>query len=215
MHKYYIEFIDVLLWIEFFAALTGIFYFRSLKNSYWKWFSIYLVLIFIQEFFWFLFSDHFSPTIKHGYFGVFGIPVQFIFLFWLYAFKSLKNKKLFLICTLIYGITIPLYIEKISVILSVNYAVGTTIIMILVLLEFIKQIRNDEIVRFKENKMFYINIGVILFYIGTYPFFAFYETFFNNYVDLYNAYVLYFRISSFLIYLLYIASFVWGKHRIS
>lgn len=209
------ELVDVLIGAEFLAALIGIIYFKRLKNSYWKWFSVYLVIIFISEFFWYLFADQISSSIKQIYFGVFVFPFQFMFLIWLYAMKSLKNKKLFIVCTILYVVTIPFYLENINPLFTINYAVGTTIIAFLVVMEFIKQLKNDDILKFKENKMFYINIGVILFFVGNFPLFAFYYTLYCDYVEIWNFCFLYFRITSSLLYLLFIASFIWGKHQTS
>jgi len=215
MLEYYSYIGNLLLGIEFFSALVSIFYFQKVKHSHWKWFAIYLIFIFIQEFFW-KFTPSFIGIRKQDYYVFFGIPIQYLFFYWLYAFKSLKNRKLFIICFLVYSITyIPLeiYFKKIDVVYSLNLTVGTILLTLLIVLEFIKQIKNDDILKFKENKMFYINIGVILFYIGTYPLFAFYDFFSKGtYTNIWNIYFLYFLITNCIMYLLFIASFIWGRN---
>jgi len=208
---------DFLLGIEFISALIGSLYFLKLKNTYWKWFCLYLIFIFIQEFYWFYNSSLFG-IIKQDYFTYFGIPIQYLFLFWLYALKSIKSKKIFLICLTIYISTyfpFELYYNKVNAVYSLNLTVGTILLAFLVVLEFIKQIKTDDILKFKKNKMFYINIGVVLFYIGTYPFFAFYNTLLNEpFINLGNFYYLYFKTSVCLMYLFFIASLIWGKHQL-
>ncbi len=226
--KYFEELMlsEILLGIEFLAGLVAVFYFFRLKNSYWKWFCVYLVFIFVQELFWFPKFSFFGITKpeftkvfdmdKQDYYAYWGIPVQYLFFFWLFALRSLKNKKLFIGFSLIYIATYIL-IKKIfgtelHIVYESNLATGTLLLSILVVLEFRRQIRTDEIFNFTRSKMFYITVGMILFYIGTFPFFALYETLIeDDNVKLWNGYFLYFKISNCIMYLLFIASFLWGK----
>jgi len=200
--------------VEFLSALVAIFYYPKLKHSYWKWFIFYLFFISLQECFWKYTSSVFEIR-KQNYYAFFGIPIQYLFFYWLYALKSLKNRRLFLICSLLYLVTfIPseLYGQEIRTIYPVNLTIGSIILIVLIVLEFLKQVKNDDILRFKENKMFYINIGTGLFYVGTYPFSAFFNELLKpEHVWLWNGYYLYFLISNCLMYLLFTASFIWGK----
>ncbi len=202
-----------LLVAQFLAALVGTFYFFRLKNSYWKWFAIYLVFIFIQEFFWRNRSSFFGVPMK-GYYIYFGTVLEWIFFYWLYALKSLKKKRLFLVCSLIYLITIGIAIlssKDINQVSGLSLNVGTIILTLLVVLEFIKQIKNDDILRFRENKMFYINIAMVLFYLGSYPFHVYAKELYNEHKTIYDVYFTYFLISNCIMYLLFTASFIWGK----
>ena len=215
--NYYPILHKILLGLEFISALVGFIYLFKLKNSYWKWFSIYLIVIFIIEF---LGDNNISlfGLKKRELYSFIGIPIQYLFLYWLYALKSLKNKKLFILFTFIYISTyfpVEIYLKKIKLLYSLNLTVGTILLTFLVVLEYIKQIKNDNILKFKENKMFYINIGVIFFYIGTYPFFAFHDILSKEpYIKIWNMYYIYFLVSNYLMYLLFTASFIWGKHRL-
>lgn len=205
----------LLLGLEFIAALVSFLYFFKLKNSYWKWFSIYLIFIFSQEFYWFLNKSLIGIT-KQDYYTFIGIPIQYLFFFWLYAYKSLNNKKLFIVFIILYlstYIPVEIYYEKINLVYPLNLTVGTILLTILIILEFKKQIITDDILKFKENNMFYINIGVVFFYIGTYPYFAFQNILSKEpYTNIWNIYYYYFLLSNFIMYSLFIASFIWGKH---
>jgi len=202
----------MLLICEFLAAFTGVIYLLRLKKSYWKWFSIYLIIVFLQECFW-MNNSSFDKEYQIVYYIFLGIPLEYIFLYWLYAFKSLNNKKLFLISVLSYVIVlIILYFFKgLYEIYSLSINVGTIILVGLIILEFIKQIRNDDILKFKENKMFYINIGLILFYVGSYPFQVFGKELQESHLNVWNVYYAYFLVANCIMYLLFTASFVWGK----
>ncbi len=201
--------------LEFFSACTGIIYIGRNKNSYWKWFALYLILTFINDTLLIRLLPYFNIKKQHFY-AYWGLPIQFIFLYWLYALKSLKSKELFVIFSSIYVLSfipIELYFEKLKVIYSFNYIVATLLLMILVFLEFRKQIQNDDILEFKKNKMFYVNFGVMLFYVGTLPFFGLYNLILKD-PAIWNYYYLYFLISNCIMYLLFAASFIWGKPKL-
>jgi hypothetical protein len=205
---------SALLVTQFIAALVGCVYFFKLKENYWKWFSVYLVVIFIQEYF-LTHTSIFSLDIKNQYNLFIGMPLEFIFLYWLYAHRSLNNKKLFLLFSIVLILSI-LFISSMSnfrTAISLILNVGSLLLIILVILEFIKQIRNDDILKFKENKMFYINLGVVLFYFGSLPFHVFQKYLYQDYTVFIEYYYLYFLTANCIMYLLFTASFIWGKER--
>ncbi len=206
------QFLDI---TEGIAAITGIIYFKKLKNSYWKWFVLYLVFIFIAE----IFSKYFLielPKIRKYYYDYFVIPIEFLFFYWLFAKKSLNSNRLFNWSCFIYSIFYILHLfhmDQVRIISSMSYTVGVFLLAIMVYLEFIKQIKSDEIIHFQTNKMFYINMGVMLFYVGTLPFFAFDKFIFEHLFEVWNYYYTFFLISVNLMYILFTLSFIWGKSK--
>jgi len=198
--------------MQFLAAAIGMFYLIRLKNSYWKWFSVYLIIILAQELFW-RYNPWFSASYRTAYFVFFGVPLQFIFLYWLYAYKSLKNKRLFILSVLGYVLTLAIFtfFKELNDVLSLSFNFGSIILIVLLILEFVKQIQTDAILRFKENKMFYINLGLILFYIGNYPYHVFSVELYENYRSIWSMYYIYFLFANCIMYLLFSVSFIWGK----
>lgn len=195
------------------AALVGLFYYKKLKHTYWKWFVVYLIFISFSELISRFGLEDLSKIRKY-FFGFFVIPIEFIFFYWLYAKKSLKLKRLFLISSFIYLFFYSLNflnLDQVRIISSMSYTVGVFLLAIMVYLEFIKQIKSDEILNFYSNKMFYINIGILLFYIGTLPFFAFDKQLYLNNNELWSNYKTYFLFSVNIMYLLFTASFICGK----
>ncbi|MEP0264764.1 hypothetical protein [Dokdonia sp.] len=89
--------------------------------------------------------------------------------------------------------------------------VGTIILTVLIVCEFIKQIKNDDILKFWENKMFYINTAVVLCHIGSYPYNVYGKLLYYKYPQIWDIYNAYFYIASYIMYLLFAASFIWGK----
>jgi len=205
--------LDYLLYfMEGFSALVAIIFFKSVKKDYWKYFVMYLTAIFLFETLGRY--GNLSSFLKMKYYNNIVIPFQFIFFFWLYGIKSLKNKKLFWILFILYFISfIPseLYFKGSNIIYSFNYTFGCLLLMILVIMEYYKQINSDDIINFQKNRMFYINLGVTLFYIGTLPFWTFYALLFYEQKEIWNIYYSYNLISDILMYILFSISFIWGK----
>lgn len=173
---------------------------------------MFLIAIFCCELFG-KFGARFISYSNPSFFNYFVIPLEFIFFFWLYAYQSFKNKKLFYVFTLIYLLSFilnELYFIKNKNIFSFNYTVGSFLLMFLVVIEYYRQINSDDILNFTKNKMFYINLGVTLFYIGSLPFWAFYIQLLEH-RTIWDLYLIYFRLSGIIMYLLFASSFIWGK----
>lgn len=195
------------------AAFTAIIYFKEIKKTPYRYFAFYLILIFCCEIFGLFALNYFSIT-KNLFFNYFVIPLEFLFFYWLYGCQSLQNKKLFIGFSALFLLAfIPneLYFVKNKHIFSFNYTFGSLLLMFLVIMEYYKQINSENILNFAKNKMFYINLGVTLFYIGTLPFWTFYFQLLSDYREIWDAYLKYFRISGILMYLLFASSFIWGK----
>ncbi|WP_340201565.1 hypothetical protein [Ascidiimonas sp. W6] len=205
---------SILFLVQLVAALAGCFYFFKLKTSYWKWFGVYLVILFIQQH---LLKYVFPNMVasKNVYYLLFGIPLEYIFLYWLYAKQSLKKEKLFYIFSILYIVTVLIswFVQETDDALSISLNTGSLLLTVLVVLEYLKQISDDSILKFRENSMFYINVGVILFYIGAHPFHVFQKYLYADYKVFIEYYYVYFLGANCSMYLLFIASFVWGKKK--
>lgn len=203
---------NLLLKLEILASVVGMLLIYKHKSTYWIYFVFYLTFISFADYFSLEITNFFNIK-KQLYYAYIVIPIQFIFFYWLYALKSLKNKQLFWVCIILYllsFIPVELYFSKLKVVYSFNYTIGTLILMYLVILEFKKQIVTDDILQFPRNKMFYINFGVILFYVGNLPFFGLYNLLIKE-LSIWNIYYIYYLISNCIMYLLFSASFIWGK----
>lgn len=203
---------ETLIVLQFITVIVALFCLPKLKNSHWKWFVFYICIVFIVEALsrWGL-KNHSSYRVY--LYDFFGIPIQFLFFYWLYANKSLRNKRLFWICCGIYILSfLPYFMifTKVNIVYSLSYTVGNILLMLLVFLEIFKQIKSEKILEFRTNMMFYINIGIMFFYIGTLPFFSFYGLIYKNHALWVNYYA-FFMVANHVMYLLFIAALIWGK----
>ena len=193
------------------AAVVAVLKYKKFKDSYWKWFIYYLIFIFIAETVSKFILCYFTSYRSYFYDFVV-IPIEFIFLYWLCSFRSLANKKLFWVsCGIFMFSLLPYFVfEGSSVVNSFNYIVGTFLLSIMIILEYNKQMKTDDILRFRENIMFYINTGACLFYVGTLPLFSFNGLIWKDKDIFYNYYLL-FLIAGILMYILFSIALLWGK----
>lgn len=201
---------------EAIAALASIIFYKKIKNSHYRYFSLFLIIIVCCETFGKYGGMYFSYS-KVVFYNYFVIPFEFIFMYWLYAYQSLKKKKLFWIFTstfILSYVVNELFFIKNKQIFSFNYTFGSLLLMCLVIMEYYRQINSENILNFSKNRMFYINLGVTLFYIGTLPFWAFYLQLYEH-KEIWSLYFSYFLLSGIVMYLLFAISFVWGKQNYS
>lgn len=207
---YKLLFVTILL-CEIIAAITSYYLSKKTNEKIWKFFSNYLIAVAIIDAFG-SYGNEIVSFVKADYYNYFAIPIQFVFFYWLYS-TSLNNKTIFYISLIAYLLSfIPseLYFIDKKVIFSFNYTFGCLILLVLIVMEFFKQINSPDILNFRDNRMFYINLGITLFYIGSLPFFTFYNLLLS-YENTWNIYYFYTQFSGIAMYLLFAASFIWGK----
>lgn len=131
------------------AALASILFYKKIKDSHYRYFSFFLIIIFSCEIFGKYGGAYISYS-KNAFYNYFVIPFEFIFLYWLYAYQSLNRKTLFWIFTvgfLLSYIPNELYFLKNKQIFSFNYTLGSLLLMFLVIMEYYKQINSDNILK--------------------------------------------------------------------
>lgn len=212
INKIFVENLDNFrLFLQVLTVIVSLIYLKGLKKEFWKWFSFYLgIVVFFEVFF--KFNNEFIFINKSKFYELLIIPFQFFFLYWMY---SIKNMKIFYIVSSIYFISLFIdtfiFKESKKLVFSFSYCIGNILLFSLIIKEFVNLFKSDEIIYFKSNKMFYINFGNFFFYVGTLPFIVFYDYLKVNHTNLFHIYIYFFKFSICIMYLFYIASFIWGK----
>ena len=217
----YDKFILGLHILEAAACLTGFLVWKKIKNTYWKWFAVYLlVIILIEGAGWVL--NAYDPEMKAAakLFRYFGMPVQMLFFYWLFykEFRESSRKKLPIIAAAIflvahlYDLIADHSLEK--WINSFSYTVGNVLLAGLVLVFFFKYIQTERILTFRSDMMFWVCVGILVFYVGSLPYFGLY----NILVKKENIHILlvywYFQMAfNYIMYSCFTIAFLWGKPR--
>lgn len=211
-------FIIILNIFEALACLAGFLYWKKIRNSYWYLFPLYLGIIVLTEFT----GEYFLHVKKDldlniAVYRYFGIPVQFFFFYWLFYqyFKSIKRNKwpLFFgaiyLASWVFDLT---YMSRIKLFFdSFSYVIGCIMLLVLLLIYFIRFVKSDELLQYKSSMMFWVCLGVMIFYIGSLPFWGLRTTLLMKYPNLFYVYWHIQFVFNCMMYILFSVSFIWGK----
>lgn len=205
---------------EALAAVTGFLYWKKIRHSFWKWFPFYLLIIVaievITESAFHIYENYSFNIAIHDYFS---IPLQFLFFFWIFYMGSVgsSNKRWPLISAVLYGISwvaeVFLFENKRLWFMSFSYTVGNLLLLVCVISFFIAYVKSEKIITYRSDMIFWVSVGLLVFYLGSFPLYGMYNTLIDKFPDLFNQYWLIAMGLNCTMYILFTLSFVWGKPR--
>lgn len=210
----------LLNFFEVLACVTGFLCWKKIRNSYWKVFPVYLSIIVLTE----LLGEYFlyikgNLELNNAVYRYFGVPVQFFFFYWLfyqYFAKTVRNKWPVYAAVIYLGAWLvdQTYLKSVRLFFdSFSYVIGCILLLILLLIYFIRFIKSDELLKYKSSMMLWVSLGVMIFYVGTLPFWGVRTTLVLQYPDIFYVYWHVQFIFCCLMYLLFSVSFIWGKQK--
>lgn len=207
----------ILIVLEVVSCLVGVFSFKKLKNSYWVFFPVYLFFIVLSEYVgWHLRVNHLI-SYNINFYNYLVIPTEFSFTFWLFyqAFKAGKYRWLPAVCTTVYflcWIIDMAYLSKLRLsFYSFSYTIGNLVLLVLILWYFIQLVNSNAILTFRSNMMFWVSLGLLLYYLGSFPYYGLRNTIAYNFRELNITYSYIVLVLDCLMYLMFTFSFIWGK----
>ena len=198
---------------ELLAGITGLIYWKKLRGSYWQYFPIYLLSIAGLET-----INYLIPISLRGPLAIyFIIPFEFLFMYWLF-YKTLNSRPK-LVWTGVFIYVSALIFELINdahpigkdVFLSFSYTIGNIVLLVFILYYFYDLVNSDRILTFYHEQMFWVALGLLLFYLGAFPYFGMYNYLRNNYMSLLFSYTWIVIFLDYIMYLLFVVSFIWRK----
>ncbi len=200
---------------EALPLLVSLFYLNKVRDNHFKWFAFYLLYIFIAD----LFGEFMNIMQIHNqwFYACLVIPVEFAFFFWLFYKASMTKteKRLPIIFLGIYSMSLIfdfLYFAKhLFPFYSFSYSIGNLLLLILIISFFIQLTNSDLILTYRNNMMFWISIGLLIFYLGSLPYYGLFNEFAFKYVRLNIIYNKVSKILDCTMYLMFAFSFIWGK----
>ena len=200
------------------AAITGFCNWKKLRPSYWKWFPVYLAVIALME----LLAEYIGYvlenfTLNGKIYFLFGIFLQFNFFYWLFykTFPHRKTKRLALLCMAVYFLCwltdIFYFGDNGFWFKSFSYTAGNVLLLLLILVFFTRLIKSDAILDYRRSMMFWVCCGLMIFYMGSLPFYGLWNTLAFQYPDVFNVYWIIQIIFDCLMYFFFILGFIWGK----
>ncbi len=199
---------------EVLAAVAGFVTWHKWKHSYLKWFPLYLAVIVLLETGYHVFS-YFKQHEHASWMYEVAIPVEIIFINWFF-YKTLneKNRKLIIAGVIMYVLVMVLEKTLLSSVTyyfqSLAYTVGNLFILIYLILFFIQLVKSEKILAFNELTSFWIGCGLLVFYLGSFPFYGLYNELAKN-INIFMPIAWVATFLNYCMYLLFIIGFIWGK----
>lgn len=196
----------------FLVGMVGFIKWQNIKKTYWAYFPFYLIIIAlfnIARRYWM------DTALIYSFLSIAVVPLEFLFFFWLF-YKNGQKKLPIIIGSIIYMIaflieTFGVDTMKSNYFMSFSYSIGNIILLIFILQYFYKLIYSDRILNFYRERMFWVALGLLVFFLGTFPYFGLYNLMLSKYFNLLVTYTWVEIFLDYTMYLLFAASFIWGE----
>ncbi len=209
--------IELLNVVMLLAGITGFLKWKEIKGSYWKWLPVYLVLLGgINVLAEFLTSQNLK-LYNRALIIYFVIPGEFLFAYWL----VLKKMETRLHKTLIWsGMGLYILVTLMEVwqkgtdgipFLTISYTLGNIFLLAFILLYLWQLAVSEKVLYFYRERMFWVSVGMLFFWLGTLPYFGLYNLLSTSYPGILESYAWVMLGLNYLMYILFAASFIWGK----
>lgn len=228
---YFIENFLLVYILEIGAALAGTYYLRKTRTAvpYSGLFVGYLWLVVGVETIGYYpvfnyFNDYYYlPFLKDTLFernfwlyNVFKvITFAILYVFFIAQLQSKKSKRIFKWITFFFVLTAVLnliltdvFFQKSS---AFSFIIGTFILLTLIFAYYFELLKSDKILYFYKSLVFYISVGLLLWYVTVTPIFIFNKYFTSTSPEFVKLHATILNISNYFLYCMYILAFIIGS----
>ena len=208
---------------ELISAVVGFMYIRKWQTTIWRWFAFFLMFMVIGECVGESLSVVNSPITRKLnviWYDNIVIPSEFLYFFWIFYLHNENpiKKRLPLAFIIIYIISLASDIFIFQAHFhaqqlpfnSFSYTIGNILLLYLILNYYSRMANSQTVMKLNENMLFWISTGLLIYYLGTCPFWGL-RNIIINYKSLYEAYNAIQLILDFLMYLTFTFSIIWVK----
>ncbi len=204
--------------MEAVAMITAFIYIKKWQSTYWKWFPYYLTFIVIAEIIGNTLGVKNMAIINLIFYSYVVIPIEFFFFFWIFYqdFKITKSRWLPILCICIYALSLLtdiIYFRNVKfTAFSFSYTIGNILLLLLIINFFLRLVNSDNLLKFRQNILFWVSVGLLIYYLGSCPFYGLKNLLANKYFNsIYVYYSVFVYILDSLMYLTFALSFICGK----
>ncbi len=193
-------------------------YTKKQPKTYWTSFPWFLILVGIMDGVGLLINYTLIksyPKLNLFYYQLFVIPFQVIYYFWIINQNILTNKRLYYIGIIIFLISIIL--ECFTLVNlegywfnSSSYMVANLLLLAHILRYFHQLSKNDRILFFYKERMFWVSLGLLIFWLAALPFFGIFNYLLLNYPSVHLFYFKVVLILNYIMYTCFLISFIWA-----
>jgi hypothetical protein len=163
---------DLTLYVEIIAAIIGSIYFYKYKNSYLKYFLVFLWYIVFNE----IYGKYIADVLDGNNFGLYNIymVINLLFLLSIYwnKLKKSSNKKLIVLFAISF-ITVCIvnypFQDYTIDFAALPFIVGSSLLIFAIILYFIEILNSEKVLYTTRDLLFWISFGILLFNVGAIP----------------------------------------------
>jgi hypothetical protein len=199
--------------MESLACIIGFIMWARLKPPFWKSFPVYLLVIVCCEFTgWYMYGHGHNRQAKYLY-NYFVIPLEFFYMYFLF-FKILIAGFRKIVLAVVFLYSILFVIEKIMISkvnwiwMSLSYGFGCAGLFVLITIYFFQLANADSNKKYSTEPFFWVSLGLSIFYVGTFPFYAMPKTISNSNPDLFMFFSWLIIVCNYIMYSLFIKGFL-------
>ncbi len=208
-------FTQYLLIAEALAAFTGFITWNKWKHHYLKWFILYIGMIVFLESIASLFIYFQKDDEVVFFYQMIVVPFEILFINWFF-YKTLAAGKRKIIIAGCIAYVISWLSEKTIFtgtgyyFQSISYTVGNLFILVYLILFFTELVNSDKLLHFKKLAVFWVASGMLIFYLGTFPFYGLYNELAKN-LDIFIPAAWVATSLNYSMYFLFTIGLIWGK----
>ncbi len=160
---------------ECIAAITGLFFLFSYRTKgLLKWFSIFLIYIFINDIIGYN-TRHLFPNSNNLILYNISTTLTFLFLFFIYYqyTKEKTSKRFILYFMALYIITLFIsgfYENYLNQLQSIPFLLGAFLLMTSIIFYYAELLKSEQVQEITKDLLFWISVGLLIYYIGKIPF---------------------------------------------
>lgn len=196
------------------TGVLGVFLCRKEKERHWYLFPFFLILLGVLDN-----AGAFIPHhLRNYYYTFLVIPYEVFFYLYLLYKESPGKKDLMIISIIFYllSFAIELVINKNSNsegFGSLSYLIANIILLIFILNYFFRLSTSEKVLTFTRQKMFWVSLGLLVFWLGSLPYYGLYNYLTKKHYDILVSYTWLIVFLNYIMYFLFICSFIWGAKR--
>lgn len=200
------------------TGIFGLFYTRKQPKTYWTTFPYFLISLGILDGTGLLINKFFlqkNPNLNLYYYQLFVIPYQVIYYFWLINENIVTSKRFYYISTVIFLISvIAEYFTLINLngyyFNSFSYMIANLLMLAHIMRYFYQLSKSDRILSFYKERMFWVSLGLLIFWLGSLPFYGIFNYLFINYPAVCAFYYKVVLVFNYIMYTCFLISFLWA-----
>jgi hypothetical protein len=203
-------------YFELLAGIVGILCWHKKPQSVWFAFAVFLVFLFGLEFTGMWLGKQKMYTANAFLYKWIVVPLLFIVYHWVF-YKILGKKiKPFVVVSgallLVLTVLENTFLGKLHFYsASITVSIYCAVLLVFCLIYFYSLIRSPQILHFKSEMAFWFCLGVVIFYVGSFPYLTYYNTAADKPKLIYVTFRWIFIVLNYIMYFLFAIGFLCSR----